>query len=126
MIEYLSSFDRAQLAAVEAAPAPPTPSSFAPGAILASSWGYDQTNVDFYRVEKIKGDWITLQEIAASDASADSDLAMTGRVVPAVPHAPKGEPFRRKLRTGSQCVKISSYEFASAWDGTPQRVSWYA
>lgn len=102
----------------------------APGAIFYSSWGYEQTNVDFYRVVKLAGDWITLQEIEQiehSDDTADSPATMTGRVVPADPIAPKGEPFRRKLmrHLSGDSVKIRSYSYAWPWDGTPKRVSHY-
>jgi hypothetical protein len=51
---------------------------------------------------------------------------MTGRVIPAEPIQAKSGEFRRKLRAGSNYVRISSYEFASLWDGAPQRVSFYA
>ena len=101
------------------------------GAILASSWGYDQTNVDFYRVDKVKGDWATLQQIAANEASDDTEdrVTMTGRVVPAEPQKPIGEPFRRKIGepyNGEPFLRISSYEFARPWNGKPKFVSHYA
>jgi hypothetical protein len=47
-------------------------------------------------VLKVKGDWITLQQIAAIETS-DGALSMTGRVVPAEPIVPIGDPFRRKI-----------------------------
>lgn len=112
-------------AAVDDEPAEP---SLRVGAILYSSWGYDQTNVDFYRVEKIAGAFVTLQEIGQTEAS-DGELSLTGRVVPADPAAPIGDPFRRKILTdaGSGTVaKIKSYAFAYLWDGHPRRVSHYA
>jgi hypothetical protein len=95
--------------------------------IWASSWGYEQTNVDFYQVLKIKGDWITLQKIGKNETS-DGALSMTGRVVPAKPPLPVGDPFRRKIfhSCGEPCAKISSYAFARPWDGKPERVSHYA
>lgn len=98
-----------------------------PPKIWASSWGYEQTNVDFYQVLKVKGDWVTLQQIAAIETS-DGALSMTGRVVPAEPIAPIGEPFRRKIyhACGEPCAKIRSYAFARPWDGHPERVSHYA
>jgi hypothetical protein len=99
-----------------------------PGVILASSWGYDQTNVDFYRVDKVKGDWATLQQIAANEAS-DGAQTMTGRVVPAEPHRPVDKPFRRKIGPpvcGEPMLRISSYEYAWPWDGKPKFVSHYA
>ena len=98
-----------------------------PGAIFACSWGYDQTNVDFYRVEKIAGAFVTLQPIAAEEAS-DGATSLTGRVVPAEPHRAEGKPFRRKLHAydGRPYVSIASYSGASLWDGRPMRVSHYA
>lgn len=102
------------------------------GAILASSWGYDQTNVDFYRVDKVKNGWATLQQIAGSEASDDERLGyqtMTGRAVPAEPQKPVGSPFRRKIGPpicGEPMIRISSYEFARPWDGKPKFVSHYA
>lgn len=116
-----------QLADVDQAPADP----LAPGAILYSSWGYEQTNVDFYRIEKRAGAWLTLQQIEAAEASDGAD-SMTGKVVPADPPRPKGEPIRRKIlgdpvSSSSGCVvKIESYAFAYLWDGQPKRVSHYA
>jgi hypothetical protein len=100
------------------------------GAILASSWGYEQTNVDFYRAEKIKNGWVTLQKIDAVETSDDREdyISMTGRVVPVEPHKPIGDPFRRKLGEccGQISIKICSYEYASLWDGHPKAVSHYA
>jgi hypothetical protein len=103
-----------------------------PGSILFSSWGYDQTNVEFYRVEKITGAFVTLQQIESvehSDDEAAGYSTMTGKVVPVDPPAPIGnKTFRRKLHQGQAepFVQIESYSYAYAWDGRPRRVSHYA
>lgn len=118
---YLEAQDRRSREIL--APADP----FAPGAILYSSWGYDQTNIDFYRVEKHAGDWITLQKLLAVEES-DGPGSMTGRVKPHDPPQLIGTPFRRKLLEPSSsgaAVKIKSYAFAYPWDGQPKRVSHY-
>lgn len=101
------------------------------GAILYTSWGYDQTNVDFYRVEKIAGQWVTFRKISkveASDDTADNPATLTGRVVPADPIEPIGEPKRRKIlaRESGAVAKLESYSYAYLWDGKPRRVSHYA
>lgn len=97
------------------------------GQILYSSWGYDQTNVDFYRIEQRRGNFVTLQELESAESS-DGAQSMTGRVVPLEPHQARGEPIRRKVHAmpGTTFVKINSYAFAYPWDGTPKRVSHYA
>ncbi len=102
----------------------------AAGAIFACSWGYEQTNVDFYRVERVAGSFLVLQPIAADEAS-DGEMSLTGRVVPAEPHRPDGAPIRRKLKVmaigeGRPFVQPESYSYAYPWDGRPMRVSHYA
>ncbi|MBZ6078853.1 hypothetical protein [Microvirga puerhi] len=92
------------------------------GHILVSSWGYDQTNINFYQVTRIVGShMVELREIGAtSDAT---DWAM-GRAVPVLDSF-KGEPFRRRASSHGG-VKINSSQYASVWDGTPQNWTSYA
>jgi len=95
------------------------------GDIWTSSWGYDQTNVDFYRVERVTKATVVLQEIGSKLESDDG--MMSGRVV-ADPSVQTGKQLRRKVNGTTDCphCKIESYSSASPWDGTPQRSSWYA
>jgi len=90
------------------------------GEILESTWGYGQTNVDFYMVKSVKGQWATVQEIGQEIASDEGWMAET--VVPN--REPKGAPFRRKIREGTrgeyQWVGINSYAVALPWSGSPQ------
>ena len=111
------------------------------GDILYSSWGYDQTNIDFYEVTKggRAGQMIELRELKTSSTpergfmTADKvPVFGEGRFAEPSPNVigdTTGVPFKRKLRTGYQgapSVKIESYAYASPWDGTPKRYSWYA
>jgi hypothetical protein len=133
-ISVLEPGDRLELVEIDE-PAAAEPDPFAPGAILYSSWGYDQTNVDFYRVAMRKEagghDWVRLEKIESVETSDDTEerpATMTGRVVPADPVKPIGEkPILRKIHANgnSPFVKINSYAFAYPWDGTPKRVSHY-
>lgn len=98
--------------------------------ILVCSWGYDQTNVDFYKVLKLSpsGKSITIQRI---NSQVKEDGFMCGTSVPAVPHTVsdyRGEPMtkRIKIMEDGYCVNISSYSTAFLWDGKPERCSWYA
>jgi hypothetical protein len=118
------------------APAPAPIDALELGAILYSSWGYDQTNVDFYRVAKRTADWVTLEKIAKiehSDDTEENPATFTGRVVPADPIKPIGEPLRRKIihagkpkEAGDAIARLTSYSYAYLWDGKPKRVSSYA
>ena len=88
------------------------------GDILYSSWGYDQTNVDFYQVTKLIGaKMIEIQEIQGkvvkSDRGADYVVAVKDRFV-------RGErPLKKKVNT-RRSVKINSHTNAYPWDGKPK------
>ena len=77
--------------------------------ILVSEWGYDQTNVDFYMVLKVKNKSVYLVKLEKKIFSGDN-------VLPTNHH--KGSPFRR-LVTPRRFVKIDTYEYASKWNGKP-------
>jgi hypothetical protein len=92
------------------------------GDILVSSWGYDQTNVDFYTVIALNGlTQVTLQKVGTS-ITEDRPMSMTGKALPDV-NSRKGQPFRRKV-DAEGAVKLA-YAWAYVWDGKPKRCSWY-
>jgi hypothetical protein len=39
---------------------PKVSDKFEPGAILENSWGWEQTNIDFFCIIDRKGDWVTV------------------------------------------------------------------
>ena len=93
--------------------------------ILECSWGYDQTNVDFYKVLKIKNGWATVQAVGTKEVS-DSGF-MTTLATPDLDI--KGKTFRRKIHNygfSGDCISISSYASANVWGGQPVRASHYA
>jgi hypothetical protein len=95
------------------------------GDILESSWGYDQTNIDFYQVVKLVGkSSVSLRQMAC--ASTPEQGFMTAYKTPTTP---LGEPFTKRegqLEDGKPYVRLSSYAYAFPWDGKPARYSWYA
>jgi hypothetical protein len=69
------------------------------GDIITNSWGYDQTNVDWYRVTKATANFVWLQPIAASLTEDDDSCApMSGHTVPQV----DGHVGRRSREVGIQ------------------------
>lgn len=97
------------------------------GTILYSSWGYDQTNVDWYQVVKLSGKQsVTLRKIRSVETD-DSPTAMTGKCTPAPDHF-MGPDIRRRWKSSSygDFIKIKSYAYAYLWDGEPRRFSSYA
>lgn len=82
-----------------------------PGDIFYNSWGYNQTNVDFYKVIKTKGS--TQLELIAVYSNKDWTGDMTGKATPD-PKREYGEKFSCK---GDKFSK---------WDGKPKYFSCYA
>ena len=85
------------------------------GEILYSSWGYDQTNIDFYQIVKKTKSMITIQGIGKE--YLDTKYASEDLVKP-VKNAFIGKEMRKKV--GPYGVSISSFQNASLWDGKPK------
>lgn len=79
--------------------------------VLVSSWGHEQTNVDFYEVVRLVGkSSVELREIRA-DKKSDGPQTMTGTSLPLVGQY-QGEAFRKKA-DGRGYVKLSSFNGAA-------------
>lgn len=91
------------------------------GHILYSSWGYDQTNIDWYQVTKVVGkNTVEIRPIAeVRHATGD----MTGNCTP-IADKFTGPAMRKRVSHGS--VKIASYASAYVWDGRPKNWTAYA
>ncbi|MGH1415360.1 MAG: hypothetical protein ACRBB0_17865 [Pelagimonas sp.] len=102
------------------------PHNLEKGLILYTSWGYDQTNTEFYEVIKVPSKcYVVLQQIAAPLVGGETDH-MSGNRVPN-PDNKIGEPLRRKVdMSGSRpSVRICDVVTAWIWDGKEKSVSWY-
>ena len=100
------------------------------GDVFVESWGYEQTNIDFYEVVEVtpSGKSVRLREIAAKAV----EIGETTFLVPAVGNylEPNGwdrvgkkaadGSFLKRLTTGYRgqpYLRMSSYSGASLWDG---------
>ena len=87
------------------------------GDILYTSWGYDQTNVDFYQVVEVVGKCtVVIREIAQKTVSGSGGPSES---VVAVKDSFIGEPMTKRSNS-TNCVRIASYASASPWDGQPK------
>lgn len=78
------------------------------GDILKASWGYDQTNIDYWQVTAVLGgQTVELREIGS--ISRDTGW-LQGECVPA-PGKFLGEPMKKRVSEGN-CVKFASYKYA--------------
>jgi len=95
-----------------------------PGAILTDSWGYEQTNVEFYEVIAVneKKTEIMIRELCHKTVK-DSEVShgMACYVLP-------GDGYSGDLKTykvRSDGIKICSSIFLTPWDGNKRYKSWY-
>ena len=107
-----------------ALPAKPT---YTEGAFVYASWGYDQTNIEFYRITKRKGDWLTLTPLVS--LNEDNPTTMTGTCTPGFTDTTK-KPIRRQIRRrdGEEigCIFKPTYGWIQAWEGKPVGYTCYA
>jgi hypothetical protein len=106
------------------------PHNFSVGDIVTNSWGYDQTNVDWYKVVRTTSHYVWLQPICAH---VQENGFMSG---PSVPHIstegddPKnwGVVEKGKVEMHHASGNNVSMKFGSGskWDGKERYCSWYA
>ena len=86
------------------------------GDVLRSSWGYDQTNIDYYEVTRLVGTkQVEIRAICAD--SAEDQGWMRGTSVP-MPGRFCGEPMIKNAVNGA--VKIASYASAFKMEPTAE------
>ncbi|MEW6019069.1 MAG: hypothetical protein AB1760_13445 [Pseudomonadota bacterium] len=105
--------ERALAYKAERAAARRAPHKLQVGHILVSSWGYDQTNIDWYQVTAVVGDHtVEIRPIASNLVEgAGGDR---GRCFP------RADVFTgeaRRVRVSQDSVRVSNCAHASLWDG---------
>lgn len=101
------------------------PHPIMPGAIIDYSWGFDQTNREFFEVVSTTAHFVTLRPLASKMERASGDMA--GYFEPCPGQYLKGKETRHKVSiySGSPSIHFR-YGSARIWDGTPKFASWYA
>jgi hypothetical protein len=112
-----------------------TPNKFGvkPGDIFYCSWGYDQTNIDWYEVVRVTATKAEVRPIGSRTVDSESH---TNRVVPNTDHTreydvliqvERDDVVKTKLCTvkngykgGATIVLRSGHYWAYQWDGTPK------
>lgn len=96
------------------------------GDIFVNSWGYDQTNVDYYQVVEVKGRTATLVEID-SESVAGSDGFMSCRVKP-VKDSFRGVRFNKRIQgyNGEAHFSFNYGGCSKVKEGDTHYCSWYA
>ena len=96
------------------------------GDIFYNSWGYDQTNIDFYQVVAATAKTITIQKIKGHSEDYDQQF-MTGHKMPVIGSFTKAEKLRKTpyLLNGEWRISFD-YGAGCKWDGRPLDFSCYA
>lgn len=96
------------------------------GDIFVSTWGYDQTNVDFYEVVGLTGASVKVRPIASQTHGTPTLWAQ--RDVMPVPGQYTGEVMTKRIQNYSDVPSftLSSYSDAYLWDGKPVHETSYA
>lgn len=90
------------------------------GAIVYDSWGWEQTNIDFYKIVKRSGASVWLQPLKSKKVETGF---MSGNAEPT--EETDGEVFLRRI--GKYGVSINSHRGTLIlYDGKPKSCSWYA
>lgn len=102
------------------------------GDVVVNTWGFEQTNRDFYRVEKVGKKSLVLIRLETV-VTSDGAQSMTGKA------APKQEAGQYAVKPGALPVRVATYPDSSGdlavkftygsgkkWDGRPLSVSSYA
>ena len=94
------------------------------GTILVDTWGYEQTNVYFYKVLSRKGDMITMRKLENKRLSFDAKR-LSSEEVPS--NKFEGDILKRKVVDGlrSEIVR-TEYGYAEPWNGKPVEATHYA
>ena len=107
------------------------------GDILYSSWGYDQTNIEFFKVVKVSEFSVWIQEVGSKVVEVtgwahekvvptdSSEYQVRNWDVPGE-YITKTYPIqRKKIQTygGGYGVSLNSFSSAWLWDGKPKEAS---
>lgn len=97
------------------------------GDVVYCSWGFEQTQVDFYRVIRVLPKQIEVAELYQKTVEgSEMSHGMACDRVPDNELRPNGDKYRLTVRPGGDLSKISSFQYPHKWDGLPKYRSWYA
>lgn len=95
------------------------------GTIFYTSWGYEQTNVEFYQVVSRSGLMVEVRELCAEIIDGHHD--MSGMKIPKIGEFYGKEIMKRKLMPSSYrtYINISQSQTGYLWDGEAKSYSSY-
>ncbi len=99
------------------------------GDIVYTSWGWEQTNIDFYQVvETVGKSTVKLRALCCEDVGNNQGHFMSATKIPVKDKFWGSEILTKRVSPMGEngfYITISSCETAFAWDGKPKNYSWY-
>lgn len=91
------------------------------GDIFYSSWGYDQTNIDYFKITKLIGKNKVEYAKVSTDVIYDNDSTLHKSQDKTAPGSHIGKPIRGLINMtgGRPSISIESFANAYPWDGKP-------
>lgn len=108
---------------------PKVSENFEVGTILVNSWGWEQTNIDFFCIVERKGQYVTV--LPMKKAESNEIGFMTNDVTP-LEIINEAKPRRKKImiydgkESGFSFGNYSGAGYCKPWNGKPERESHYA
>lgn len=80
------------------------------GDVFVSSWGWDQTNIDYYKVVGFSGEsTLRLIRIGSHNTQRDGSMSMCGVKTPDI-HTEIGEVFTKRAEVSESCMRNGKME----------------
>lgn len=105
--------------------------NFEVGAILVDSWGWEQTNVDFYAIVKRSGMFVTIVKLK-KDTTPGAALSMTTHETPSQEIDTTEKPMRKKVKVfngeerGFSLRDYAGGGWVDLWKGEAETATHYA
>lgn len=121
---FFSGLEKSENSKLERRAESKKPHTIAVGTIVYNSWGYDQTNVDFYEVVKTSGNYVWLQRLAES--ATENGFMSSSNTMPQ-PGTSHGAITQHRVKVWQSGQSVTfKHGSGSIWDGKPKYSSWYA
>lgn len=91
--------------------------------ILYCSWGYDQTNINYYKIVSVKGMFVELVEIGQKISEI---TGWASKNVLPDKNRKIGNVIRKKFLGGIYPIKINQVQWLKLWDGKAHEATSYA
>lgn len=97
------------------------------GDVIVNTWGWEQTNVDFYRVTEVLNKTIRIKAITAKMVEGSMySHGMACSLLPGDEFIPDGKEYLLRVYPEGRLSNPASYYYMHKHDGREQYCSWYA